>query len=150
MPARVTAHRIPLRTFAAMTENTTPAMPGDIDPRHVFLTAKEVIVRFGWGRTYGYQMLKSSGFPRRIGGRYRLDTLMNWEDRVLSGEIPGDPDSSSPPPTSDPSTESDARHSRDFDADRAESPTEQSLDDVSPDPVEAPRRRRTRGTGRAA
>jgi hypothetical protein len=46
-----------------MTNNATPAPPGAIDPRHVFLTAKEATVRYGWGRTYGYQMLKSTGFP---------------------------------------------------------------------------------------
>jgi hypothetical protein len=45
----------------AGSETASPAFA--IDPRHVFLTAKEVIVRYGWGRTYGYQMLKSTGFP---------------------------------------------------------------------------------------
>src|SRR4051812_33938908 len=39
-----------------------PAPPVDIDPRHVFLTAKEVILRYG-GRTDGYLMLRSTGFP---------------------------------------------------------------------------------------
>jgi hypothetical protein len=56
--------------------NGTPAPPGDNDPRHVFLTAKETIVRYGWGRIYGYLMLKSTGFPRRIGDPFRLDTLI--------------------------------------------------------------------------
>jgi hypothetical protein len=59
-----------------MSNDATPAPPGDINPRHVFLTAKEVILRYGWGRTDGYRMLKSTGFPRRIGDRFRLDTLM--------------------------------------------------------------------------
>jgi deazaflavin-dependent oxidoreductase (nitroreductase family) len=72
-----------------MTNNATPAPPGDIDPRHVFLTAKEVILRYGWGRTYGYLMLRSTGFPRRIGDRFRLDTLIAWEQAVLAGELPG-------------------------------------------------------------
>jgi hypothetical protein len=31
-----------------MSNNATPAPPGDIDPRHVFLTVKEVILRYGW------------------------------------------------------------------------------------------------------
>jgi hypothetical protein len=34
-----------------MTNTATPGAPGDIDPRHLFLTAKEVILRYGWGRT---------------------------------------------------------------------------------------------------
>jgi len=45
-----------------MTSSKTPAPPDDIDPRHVFLTAKEVILRHG-GRTDGYLMLRSTGFP---------------------------------------------------------------------------------------
>jgi hypothetical protein len=49
---------------------------GRIDPGHVFLPAQEVTVRYGWGRAYGYQLLKITGFPRQIGGRYRLDTLI--------------------------------------------------------------------------
>src|SRR3954451_14696608 len=39
-----------------------PAPPVDIDPRHVFLTAKEVILRYG-GRTDGYLMLRSTASP---------------------------------------------------------------------------------------
>jgi predicted DNA-binding transcriptional regulator AlpA len=61
-----------------MTNNALPGTPGAIDPCHVFLTAKEVILRYGWGRAYGYQMLRSTGFPRRIGDRFRLDTLIAW------------------------------------------------------------------------
>jgi predicted DNA-binding transcriptional regulator AlpA len=54
------------------------------DPRHIFLTAKEVIERYGWGRTKGYQVLRRSDFPRPVAGdRYRLDTVMAWEDRQL-------------------------------------------------------------------
>jgi hypothetical protein len=71
-----------------MSNNATPAPPGDIDPRHVFLTAKEVILRYGWGRTYGYQMLKSTGFPCRIGDRFRLDTLMPFPSVATSGHAP--------------------------------------------------------------
>src|SRR3954470_10437970 len=75
-----------------MTNNATPCTPGAIDPCHVFLTAKEVIVRYGWGRTYGYQMLKSSGFPRRIRDRFRLHPVIAWEQAVLAGELSGRPD----------------------------------------------------------
>jgi hypothetical protein len=51
----------------------------------VFLTAAEVIARYGWGRTKGYRVLRSPGFPRAIcGDRYRLDTLLAWEELQLS------------------------------------------------------------------
>lgn len=55
-----------------------------VDPRHVFLTASEVIARYRWGRTKGYQQLRSQSFPRPLAGRYRLDLLMVWEDRQLA------------------------------------------------------------------
>jgi hypothetical protein len=54
------------------------------NPRHTFLTAQEVIERYGWGRTKGYQVLRRGDFPRPgAGDRYRLDTLMTWEDRQV-------------------------------------------------------------------
>src|SRR3954471_22805223 len=91
-----------------MTNNATPGAPGDIHPRHVFLTAKETIVRYGWGRTYGYLMLKSTGFPRRIGDRFRLDTLIAWEQAGLAGELPGRPDEpESPSDAAAPATRPD-------------------------------------------
>jgi hypothetical protein len=37
-------------------------------------------------------MLKNTGFLRRIGDRFRLDTLSTWEQAVLTGELPGRPD----------------------------------------------------------
>jgi len=58
------------------------------DPRHTFLKPQEVIARFRWGRTRGYLELKKPGFPRPIGGNYRLDTLIAWEDRCLAGDVP--------------------------------------------------------------
>jgi hypothetical protein len=59
-----------------MTGADEPSMVG---LTHIFLTAKEVIARYGWGRTKGYRVLHSEGFPRPIGGdRYRLDTLIDW------------------------------------------------------------------------
>ena len=58
------------------------------DPRHTFLKSQEVIARFRWGRTRGYLELKKPGFPRPIGGNYRLDTLIAWEDRCLAGDVP--------------------------------------------------------------
>ena len=54
------------------------------DPRHVFLTAGEVIARYRWGRTKGYQQLRDGNFPKPVAGRYRLDLLMAWEDEQLA------------------------------------------------------------------
>lgn len=63
-----------------MTDVKPVADVGKI-PRHTFLTAREVIARYGWGRTKGYQVLRRRDFPRPVvGDRYRLDTLMAWED----------------------------------------------------------------------
>jgi predicted DNA-binding transcriptional regulator AlpA len=124
-----------------MTNNATPGTPGDIDPRHVFLTAKEVILRYGWGRTYGYQMLRSTGFPRRIGDRFRLDSLVAWEQAVLAGELTGRPD--------DPDFQGGTATTVTSPQPEPEPPAGSAPvgDDV---PVAAPTRRRTRGTRRAA
>ena len=62
---------------------------GSYDSSSVFLTALEVITRYGWGRTKGYRMLRTESFPRPIGGdRYRLDTLIDWEDAQLAAAPP--------------------------------------------------------------
>lgn len=55
------------------------------DPRNKFLTRSEVMLRYGWGRTKGYEKLRErlDGFPPAIDGRYRLDTLLAWEERRL-------------------------------------------------------------------
>lgn len=71
------------RTFRLMTNYTTP-------PEHIFLSKREVIERYGWGRTKGYQLMASPDFPRSIGGRYRLDKLIAWEERQLAGTAPAD------------------------------------------------------------
>ena len=68
------------------------------DPASAFLTALEVIARYGWGRTKGYRMLRSEDFPRPIGGdRYRLDTLIAWENAQLVAARPAKPVPSLPP-----------------------------------------------------
>jgi hypothetical protein len=56
-----------------------------VDPRHVFLTPAEVMARYRWGRTKGYDVMRSrrDGFPRPIAGRYRLDSLLVWEEQQL-------------------------------------------------------------------
>jgi predicted DNA-binding transcriptional regulator AlpA len=72
--------------------------PRVVDPASAFLTALEVIARYGWGRTKGYRMLRSEGFPRPIGGdRYRLDTLIAWENAQLAATRPAKPVPSLPP-----------------------------------------------------
>ncbi|GAA4380716.1 hypothetical protein GCM10023146_41430 [Nocardioides caricicola] len=83
------------RTVRSMT--TTMTLEG-LDPRHTFLSARDVFARYGWGKTQGYVHLKTPGFPRPVlGGKYRLDTLLAWED----GQVQPVPD-----PPVDPSTDS--------------------------------------------
>ena len=67
---------------------TIPTTHPGGDPRHTFLKPQEVIARYRWGRTHGYLELKKAGFPRPIGGNYRLDTLIVWEDRCLTANEP--------------------------------------------------------------
>jgi hypothetical protein len=62
--------------------------PGGGDPFHTFLKPQEVIARYRWGRTRGYLELKKAGFPRPIGGNYRLDSLIVWEDGCLTANEP--------------------------------------------------------------
>lgn len=72
--------------------------PHQVDPASAFLTALEVIARYGWGRTKGYRMMRSEGFPRPIGGdRYRLDTLVAWENAQLGAARPAKPVPGLPP-----------------------------------------------------
>jgi predicted DNA-binding transcriptional regulator AlpA len=58
------------------------------DPRHVFLDAREVMQRYGWGKTKGYVNLKDRGLvppPVMIHpDRWRLDQLLAWEDRRIA------------------------------------------------------------------
>lgn len=71
------------------SQDRADSSPRVTNPRHTFLTAKEVIARYGWGRTKGYQVLRQRGFPRPVGrDRYRLDALMAWEDRQLAQDEP--------------------------------------------------------------
>ena len=60
----------------------------DIDPRHVFLSAADVIARYGWGKTRGYQHLKErDGVPPPVvshPARWRLDQLIAWEDKGMA------------------------------------------------------------------
>jgi hypothetical protein len=75
------------QTTATLADPTgTPA-----NPQHTFMCSREVFLRYRWKRTKGYQMLTSPGFPRPIGGRYRLDTLIAWESRVLAGDLEQEP-----------------------------------------------------------
>jgi len=64
--------------------HTTP----DHDPRHVFLDAREVMQRYGWGRTKGYQNLKRRDLvPPPVvtqPDRWRLDQLLAWEERRMA------------------------------------------------------------------
>ena len=42
-----------------------PDAGDDTDPRHVFLDAHDVMARYGWGKTKGYQNLKDRSCLRR-------------------------------------------------------------------------------------
>ncbi len=58
------------------------------DPRHVFLGAREVMRRYGWGKTKGYQNLKDrSLIPPPVmthPDRWRLDQLLAWEEKRMT------------------------------------------------------------------
>ena len=57
------------------------------DPRHVFLSASEVMARYGWGKTRGYQNLKDRELvPAPVmthPDRWRLDQLLAWEEKRM-------------------------------------------------------------------
>lgn len=59
------------------------------DPRHVFLTPREVMQRYRWSKTKGYQNLKDRDLvPPPVvtnPNRWRLDHLMTWENRKSNG-----------------------------------------------------------------
>ncbi len=58
------------------------------DPRHVFLDAHAVMVRYGWGKTKGYQNLKDRTLvPPPVmthPDRWRLDQLLAWEEKRMA------------------------------------------------------------------
>lgn len=60
----------------------------ETDPRHVFLSAREVMARYGWGQTRGYQNLKDRELvPEPVmkrPDRWRLDQLLEHEDRRIA------------------------------------------------------------------
>lgn len=67
--------------------------PAEFDPKHVFLDARAVMRRYGWGKTRGYQNLKDRSLvpPPTVShpDRWRLDQLMSWEDRhITAARIP--------------------------------------------------------------
>jgi len=58
------------------------------DPRHVFLSASEVMARYGWGKTKGYQNLKDREMvPPPVmthPDRWRLDQLLAREEKRIA------------------------------------------------------------------
>jgi hypothetical protein len=75
-----------------MSEELGDAMRDDVsaarDPRHVFLNSREVMRRYGWGKTKGYQNLKDRALiPPPVmthPDRWRLDQLLAWEERRMA------------------------------------------------------------------
>jgi hypothetical protein len=124
-----------------MTSSTAPAPPGDIDPRRVFLTAQEVVLRYGWGRAYAYRMLKSAGSPAGSATASGC-RLIVWEQAVLAGELPRRPD--------DPESPGDTATTVTGPEPEPAPPAGSAAPIGDEVPVAAPTRRRTRGTRRAA
>jgi len=57
------------------------------DPRHTFLSASEVMARYSWGKTKGYQNLKDRSLvPPPVmthPDRWRLDQLLAREEKRM-------------------------------------------------------------------
>lgn len=62
--------------------------PAAYDPRNVFLSSGEVMKRYRWGQTRGYQRLKDRNLvPPPVmthPNLWRLDHLMAWEDKRVN------------------------------------------------------------------
>jgi hypothetical protein len=58
------------------------------DPRNIFLSAHDVLTRYGWGKTKGYQNLKDRELvPPPVmthPDRWRLDQLLAWEEKRMA------------------------------------------------------------------
>ncbi len=58
------------------------------DPRNIFLDAREVMRRYGWGKTKGYRNLKDQKLvPPPVmthPDRWRLDQLLAWEEKRMA------------------------------------------------------------------
>jgi len=65
-----------------------PDAGGGTDPRHVFLDAHDVMARYGWGKTRGYQHLKDRSLvPAPVmtqPDRWRLDQLLAYEEKRIA------------------------------------------------------------------
>ena len=65
-----------------------PDASDDTDPRHVFLDARDVMARYGWGKTKGYQNLKDRSLvPAPVithPDRWRLDQLLAREEKRMA------------------------------------------------------------------
>lgn len=61
---------------------------GPLDPRQVFLDASDVMSRYGWGKTKGYQNLKNRDLvPPPVMTHpdpWRLDQLQAWVERRMA------------------------------------------------------------------
>lgn len=87
------------------------------DPRHVFLSAREVMARYRWSKTKGYQNLKDRELvPAPVmthPDRWRLDQLLAWEDRRIAlahEHVSSVQDARSKPVDSNRKSDADANH----------------------------------------
>jgi len=78
----------PRQAECGVTMHWPPDASGDTDPRHVFLDAHDVMARYGWGKTKGYQNLKDRELvPPPVmthPDRWRLDQLLAWEEKRMA------------------------------------------------------------------
>ncbi len=59
----------------------------NLDDRDTFLSSAEVMARYKFKRTKGYEKLVAPGFPPAIAGRWRLDLLRAWEDAEIAAAM---------------------------------------------------------------
>ena len=72
-----------------MTHKCTPACPWSypVESRLVWVEPKQVLEHYGWAKTKGYEYMRAADFAKKANGKFRLDTLLRWEDLQL-GLIP--------------------------------------------------------------
>ncbi len=77
--------------MSRVDDRAVRSIDAGVDPRHVFLDARDVMARYGWGKTKGYQNLKDRDLvPQPVmthPDRWRLDQLMDWEEWRIESAV---------------------------------------------------------------